>query len=108
MKKNYKKDQKYWSRRPLTEDMIFYAAADVFSLVPEVYLNMINGVRHEYQPLLVAMNDEAILAGIRPDEVKATRKSRKIDMEVMDLKVKLFSSELQQVVLSNREIRLLR
>jgi exonuclease 3'-5' domain-containing protein 1 len=109
MKKNYRKDQKYWSRRPLNEDMIFYAASDVFALVPQVYMNMMKAVRHEYQPLLLEMNEEAILTGIKPDEVKATRKTRKIDMEVTDLKVKLFSSDKSvQIVLSNREIRLLR
>ncbi|KAI1287470.1 piRNA biogenesis protein EXD1 [Halotydeus destructor] len=108
MKKNYRRDQRFWSRRPLSEDMIFYAAADVFSLVPEIYMNMLNSIRHEYQPLLIEMNEEAILSGIKPDEVKQLRKSRKVDMEVMDLKIKLYNSEAPQIVLSNREIRLLR
>lgn len=54
---------------------------------------------------LIAIN---LVAISQPDEVKAVRKSRKIDMEVMDLKLKLYNNDVQQLVLSNREIRLLR
>jgi exonuclease 3'-5' domain-containing protein 1 len=31
----YKRDQKYWSRRPLTTEMILYAASDVLVLISE-------------------------------------------------------------------------
>ena len=37
MKNVYKKDQRFWARRPLTEDMIIYAAYDVVALVPTAY-----------------------------------------------------------------------
>ena len=37
----YKKDQKIWGRRPLSRDMIVYAAADVLSLVPHLYSLML-------------------------------------------------------------------
>ena len=33
----YRRDQRFWARRPLTIDMICYAAADVISLVPNIY-----------------------------------------------------------------------
>lgn len=44
---------------------------------------------------------------IRPNDVKLKKKQRKINTEVFDLKTKLQSSN-KNVVLSNREIRLLR
>lgn len=28
-----------WAKRPMTEDMILYAAGDVIAIVPEVYEN---------------------------------------------------------------------
>lgn len=37
MKNVYRRDQRFWARRPLTEDMIIYAAYDVVALVPTVY-----------------------------------------------------------------------
>ncbi|UYV84521.1 egl [Cordylochernes scorpioides] len=33
----YRRDPKFWNRRPLSDDMIFHAAFDVFCLVPTVY-----------------------------------------------------------------------
>lgn len=44
---------------------------------------------------------------IRPAEVKTRKKQRKVGTEVTDLKNKLSQSS-KNVVLSNREIRLLR
>lgn len=44
---------------------------------------------------------------IRPNEVKIRKKQRKISTEVADLKQKL-SQTNKNIVLSNREIRLLR
>ena len=35
----YRKNQRFWARRPLTTDMICYAAADVISLV-QIYNGM--------------------------------------------------------------------
>lgn len=40
MKSLYRRDQKFWSRRPLTEDMIFHAAFDVYCLLPTTYYNI--------------------------------------------------------------------
>ena len=108
MKKVYRKDQKYWTHRPLTEEMLFYAAFDVFALIPDVYNSMSKSIRIEYLPLLKQLNYEAIMAKIDPEHIKQLKKQRKLDMEVTDLKLKLFNTEAKQIVLSNREIRLLR
>ncbi|XP_074598680.1 egl_like_exo domain-containing protein [Brevipalpus obovatus] len=108
MKKSYRRDQKYWNHRPLTEDMIYSTIWDVYPLVPDIYINMSKEVRPEYHELLEQLNKEAIMAKIKPDEVRNSKRSRKIDMEVTYLKQKLYSTESKQVVLSNREIRLLR
>lgn len=50
---------------------------------------------------------EQILMLIRPREVKTSKKQRKISTEITDLKNKL-SQISKNIVLSNREIRLLR
>ncbi|XP_013794505.1 uncharacterized protein LOC106478500 [Limulus polyphemus] len=108
MKNLYRRDQKFWIRRPLTEDMIFHAAFDVFCLLPTVYNTIREMLRPESLPLLEELCEEQVLVYIRPDEVKGRKKQRKIDMEVSDLKRKLATPSCKQIVLSNREIRLLR
>lgn len=35
LKNIYKRDPKYWSRRPLSRDMLLYAASDVLVLINE-------------------------------------------------------------------------
>lgn len=47
---------------------------------------------------------------IKPDEVKQRKKQRKIENELSDLQIKLAASSnsSRNIVLSNREIRLLR
>lgn len=41
LKNIYKRDQKYWAKRPLSRDMLLYAASDVLVLINEqLYLNM--------------------------------------------------------------------
>lgn len=37
MKYVYRRDQRYWSRRPITREMLLYAGSDVMGLVPHVY-----------------------------------------------------------------------
>lgn len=37
LKSIYRRDQRYWARRPLTRDMIAYASSDVQNLVPLIY-----------------------------------------------------------------------
>jgi exonuclease 3'-5' domain-containing protein 1 len=108
MKKVYRRNQHFWATRPLTQEMIIYAASDVFALVPLMDV-MSSMIREEYVPLFQTLTKEAIYSSITPDEVKAERRARKTDLEVMDLKAKLYGSkDLHALVLSNREIRLLR
>lgn len=110
VKSLYRRDQKFWSRRPLSEDMIFHAAFDVFCLLPGVYGALQGALRPESEPLLWALCEEQALAHISPDEVKQRKKQRKLDHEVDDLRRRLDAARhtQRQVVLSNREIRLLR
>ena len=51
---------------------------------------------------------EQIEAQIHPDDVKLKKKQRKVETEVTELKNKLSNTQVRSVVLSNREIRLLR
>lgn len=110
VKSLYRRDQKFWSRRPLSEDMVFHAAFDVFCLLPAVYGAFRSALRPSSEPLLQALCEEQVLAHISPEEVKQRKKQRKVDHEVDDLRRRLdaASSTPRQVVLSNREIRLLR
>ncbi|XP_058054811.1 uncharacterized protein LOC131206312 [Anopheles bellator] len=108
LKNVYRRDQKYWARRPLTRDMLLYAAGDVLILINEqLYLNMATSIKSEYRELLSELCTEQILMLIRPVDVKMRKKQRKVRSEIQDLKVKLKSAS-KNIVLSNREIRLLR
>lgn len=108
LKNVYRRDQKYWARRPLTRDMLLYAAGDVLILINEqLYLNMATSIKPEYRELLAELCTEQILMLIRPVDVKLRKKQRKVRSEIQDLKVKLKGAS-KNVVLSNREIRLLR
>lgn len=108
LKNVYRRDQKYWARRPLTRDMLLYAAGDVLILINEqLYLNMATSIKPEFRELLAELCTEQILMLIRPVDVKMRKKQRKVRSEIQDLKVKLKGAS-KNVVLSNREIRLLR
>ena len=49
-----------------------------------------------------------VMFNIDPEGVKSKKKQRKLDFEVSDLRMKLAASAGKNIVLSNREIRLLR
>ncbi|XP_032788156.2 egalitarian protein homolog [Daphnia magna] len=104
----YKRDQRFWARRPLTRDMILYAAYDVMPLVPHLYDLLNTAVKPEFRPLLEELCAENLLALLQPDEVKRSKKERKMDMEVLELRQRLAAVQGKGIVLSNREIRLLR
>lgn len=108
LKNVYRRDQRYWARRPLSRDMMLYAAADVLALVPQVYEAMVNLIRPEYEHLLQELCEEQVFMHIRPNDVKQRKKQRKVETEVADLRYKLANMQSKSIVLSNREIRLLR
>lgn len=108
LKNVYRRDQRYWARRPLTKDMIIYAASDVLSLVnPAIYAYMSANINLENQQLFEELSNEQVFMHIQPTEVKLRKRQRKINTEVGELKLKLAEST-KNIVLSNREIRLLR
>lgn len=108
MKNVYRRDQRFWARRPLTEDMIVYAAYDVVALVPTVHQAMKRQLDPALIPLFEELCREQVEALIQPEEVKQKKKQRKIETEVAELKTKLATTQARAIVLSNREIRLLR
>ena len=88
--------------------MILYAAYDVLPLVPNLYNTLNSSIKNEFRPLLEELCAENLLALLQPDYVKKSKKQRKMDMEVLELRQKLAAVHGKGVVLSNREIRLLR
>merc|ERR1712012_425187 len=108
VKNIYRRDQKFWARRPLTRDMICYAAADVLALVPTIYTAMASQIKPEFGNLFNELCEEQVLLYIQAEEVKNRKKQRKVETEVADLRLKLATVQSKNIVLSNREIRLLR
>ncbi|XP_065215833.1 egalitarian protein homolog [Planococcus citri] len=104
------RDYKFWARRPLSRDMLLCAAADVAALVPYIYNIMRRQISSDLEFLLWELSEEQVYMYIRPDEVKQRKKQRKIENELADLQTKLaaVSNSSRNIVLSNREIRLLR
>ncbi|XP_066251483.1 egalitarian protein homolog isoform X1 [Euwallacea similis] len=108
LKNIYRRDQKYWSRRPLTREMILYASADVLSLVNEkVFYPMLGAINEENRSLMVDLCDEQVYLHINPDDVKLKKRQRKTETEVKELRAKM-GQAAKSIVLSNREVRLLR
>ncbi|KAK0085449.1 hypothetical protein PV325_005224 [Microctonus aethiopoides] len=104
----YRRDQKYWSRRPMSRDMLIYATSDVLGLVPQVYNAMSKLIKPEMIDLFNQLCEEQVLMHISSVEIKARKKQRKIETEVIDLRKRMEESTEKNIVLSNREIRLLR
>ena len=108
VKNIYRRDQKFWARRPLTRDMICYAGADVLALVPTIYTAMASQIKPEFSNLFSELCEEQVMLYIQGEEVKNRKKQRKVETEVADLRLKLATIQSRNIVLSNREIRLLR
>lgn len=108
LKNVYRRDQRYWSRRPLSRDMLLYAGCDVLSLVPQIYSAMSRLIKPEMQTLFSELCEEQVQMHIKPVEVKARKKQRKVETEVADLRKRMEETTGKNIVLSNREIRLLR
>lgn len=61
LKNIYRRDQKYWSRRPLSNDMILYASADVLSLVHDkLYYPMLKAIKPENRQLMMELCYEQV------------------------------------------------
>ncbi|XP_076621293.1 egl_like_exo domain-containing protein [Colletes latitarsis] len=108
LKNIYRNNQRYWCRRPLTRDMLIYACSDVLCLVPQIYVSMAKLIKPEVQALFAELCEEQIQMHIKPAEVKTRKKQRKVETEVADLKKRMEETTTKNIVLSNREIRLLR
>lgn len=92
----------------MTREMILYASADVLSLINDkIYYPMVSAIKEENRKLMVELCDEQIFLHINPDDVKLKKRQRKTETEVKELRLKL-SQPTKSVVLSNREVRLLR
>jgi exonuclease 3'-5' domain-containing protein 1 len=66
-------------------------------------------IKPEYEVLLQELCEEQIFMHIKPGDVKQRKKQRKVETELADLRGKLSSNTNKtNIVLSNREIRLLR
>ncbi|KAH8321421.1 hypothetical protein KR074_004371 [Drosophila pseudoananassae] len=108
LKQIYRRDQKFWAKRPLTREMMLYAAGDVLVLIhDQLFGNLARQIKPENKLLFSELCTEQILMQIKPNEVKIRKKQRKVSTEVSDLKQKLAQTS-KSIVLSNREIRLLR
>lgn len=108
LKQIYRRDQKFWAKRPLTREMMLYAAGDVLVLIhDQLFGNLARQIKPENRQLFSELCTEQILMQIKPNEVKIRKKQRKVSTEVSDLKQKLAQTS-KSIVLSNREIRLLR
>lgn len=67
-----------------------------------------SAMKPEFLNLFSELCEEQVMLYIDPEGVKAKKKQRKIDFEISDLRLKLANTSGKSIVLSNREIRLLR
>ena len=67
-----------------------------------------SAMKPEFLNLFSELCEEQVMLYIDPEGVKAKKKQRKIDFEISDLRLKLANTAGKSIVLSNREIRLLR
>lgn len=85
-----------------------YASADVLSLVSEkIFSAMASAIAEENRKLMMELCEEQVYLHISPDEVKLKKRQRKTETEVKELRAKL-AQAAKSIVLSNREVRLLR
>ena len=67
-----------------------------------------SAIKPEFVNLYRELCEEQVLANIDGDGVKMKKKQRKLDFEVSELRLKIATCQGKNIVLSNREIRLLR
>lgn len=109
VKKMGRRDCRFWSRRPLSPEMMNYVVSSVSPLVPAIYEAMNSAIVPEMRELLADLCEEQVEAHIFEDDVRLRKRQRKVEMEVQELRSKLEQNTSgRSMVLSNREIRLLR
>lgn len=87
---------------------MLYASADASCLVHErLYERMCREMKEENRLLMVELCEEQVYMLIEPETVKLKKKQRKTETEVAELRLKL-AQTAKSIVLSNREVRLLR
>jgi hypothetical protein len=106
MKDVYRYQYDLWSVRPLSLDMLVYASADVYCLVPDVYRNMRKKIRAETQNLLDRMIWESMMCHINKAAVKASKKQRKKRKEADAFAAKI-DAATTPMELDSRDITLL-
>ena len=106
MRMNFKQDKFFWIKRPLSRDKVNYLNCDVQTVI-SLFEKMKLFVVPDMLPLLMLLNREQVLTFIQPNDVMLAKKARKIDCEIFDLRAKLKMVQAK-IVLSNREIKLLK
>lgn len=71
----------------------------------EIYYRLI---KPEMLTLFAELCEEQVCMHIKPQDVKTRKKQRKVETEVADLRKRMEDTTGKNIVLSNREIRLLR
>ncbi len=104
-----KRDQKFWLKRPMEQEAVYMAALEVHVLSALLYPKLKSLLRASSLPLFDTLCEEQLKMHVDPELVKGRKTQRKIELEVKDIREKLNkASNGKNVVLSNREIRLLR
>jgi hypothetical protein len=86
--------------------MIAYAACDVL-ILPMIHEKLEPKLKNNIE-LFVDLCNENIMCHINADEIKSKRRMRKNNADLMELRAKLDSASPTNLVLSNREMRLLK
>ncbi len=104
-----RRDQRFWLRRPMEQEAVWLAALEVHVLARLAYPRLKGLLRASSLPLFDTLCREQLRMHVDPEAVKEQKTRRKIDLEVKDIRDKLSkTTNGKNVVLSNREIRLLR
>ena len=77
-------------------------------MISEINFVVFSAIKPEFANLFKELCDEQVLSNIDLEGVKSKKKQRKLDFEVSELRLKIATSHGKNIVLSNREIRLLR
>ena len=102
-----KRDPKMWLKRPLDKDAIESTANECYSLSNLIYPHLDRSVSDK--GLLGELCQEQVEFYIKPEEVREKQKSRKMGSEIQEIQKKILNcSDEKPIVLTNKELRLLR